>query len=87
MADQVDLAGTGFLQDRLDLQQQLFAAHLVGVDRRHLHRNHRGPAPTQRRDDPVPVRVQHQANKPEHARDQHHGVARGGALRHVKTSL
>ena len=63
--------------------QQLLAAHFGGVERRDLHGDHRRPAPTQRLDDPVPVRIEHQPDKPEHAGHQHQWITR----RHGQTSL
>ncbi|MNI48427.1 hypothetical protein D3C73_1029880 [compost metagenome] len=71
VADQVDLLGAALAQDLFDPRQQLLAAHFTGVERRDLHCKHHRTTTAQCLGDPVPVRIEHQTDKPEHSRDQH----------------
>ncbi|MNP24516.1 hypothetical protein D3C76_1172810 [compost metagenome] len=87
VANQVDLPGTGLAQNLLDPRQQLLTAHIIGVERRNLHRKHHRTTTAQCLGDPVPVRIKHQPDEPEHSRDQHQWVTRGRTLRHGRNIL
>src|SRR5450830_2028379 len=82
MTDQIDLVGPGVAADLLDPRQQLFTAHLAGMQRRDRYRKHLRATATQRRNYPVPVGEKNQADKTEHARHQHQRITCGKLLRH-----